>query len=337
YIPTVLEDLYKKYGSDFVAKFFEVNLKYEFEQSETKIETVIPLKNEKIYLCEDSKDDVYYVSENDDKLIINNMMLPCDCMILDEELKGKCIMCKGETTVDDLECPMCQGSGICYMCDGEGKYSLKNFLHQNLVPFDIPVEPIPSRKELEKELTDLNVPDKVHNNLIDYILERDQIAHDEYVKWNKFYQKFFDTKQLPYPANLFPIYIPTVLEDLYNDDEVYISRLLVNDHPRVLAFKENDNIKLELIKIKDMCEMFDESPEIHQNYTQCPCAEETTDGKPLPDCEFCFGTGILICSLCLGTGWTTVAPDPVAPEHIDNPERYKQGVEEFIEIFTEDK
>ncbi len=266
---------------------------------------------------------------------IEDILLPCDCAEMDTG-RGNCPMCGGDGSLDEEEavCPMCDGEGVCPNCEGEGILSVRDMEAAHDHDFGPEEEPLASPEELLKELTEWENPHKeLAGFLADYLFSLDKIYYSNYKKFQEIYRNFFNTEGFDYPHMLFPTYLPAFVGEFsqeedgnfYGTVEMGGEELLLTVAPRKEGF--------EIVAVEVECAMYDNAIELHgDSYLECECVETTADSKPDPECEACFGTGAIVCPICLGLGWIPLAPKSLSPEDIDNPERYRAGVTDLYDL-----
>ncbi len=219
---------------------------------------------------------------------ITDVSYKCYCNSFE---RGQCAICLGEGTGPDGQaCEACQGSGVCLTCKGSGLLTFSGS--------DFPADPFQSPPEapVMPGMSGEEDAPEVHKVLKEFLIGLDLELRHHAQRLFEFYRKHHDTSVHGYP---FMEFFPSMIEEVEEiPDGGWFAYVSVLDEEYRLAVRDV-NGSLTVTEVQFPCEC-QEDPFYDTGI--CECVEEG-GGQPDPDCEACFGTGVILCPICYGEGW----------------------------------
>jgi hypothetical protein len=284
------------------------------------------------YIGLTDKKEKYVIEEKGDEPKIVDILMVCECVL--NEMDEKCGYCEGSGKLDGEECPACEGSGDCPMCGGEGNLTLSEVM-EHVHAHGPEKEPVSKREEiLEGFELEEDVDEKALMSLSSFLFEFDKIFYSYYLSSQKIYDKYFSKDDLEYPSPIYPNYMRSEIQDLFKEGNTYFANVFFMSEAMGLVLHKVDD-EYKIIEMNALCPLFQDDPESHADVLECNCNEVSDNGKPEEDCDQCYGTGKIICPVCLGVNFIPIAPDPLNHEDLQNKNRYIEGVRLMLEAEEE--
>ncbi|MBU1218500.1 hypothetical protein KKF34_05200 [Myxococcota bacterium] len=271
--------------------------------------------------------EIYVLAESAMSYRIVDVKLPCECTTI-EGMTGKCIVCDGDGEIDGSQCPACDGSSACGTCRGSGVISISEIMAEDPIDDELE-EPVMNADELMPELENED-GEKLNRKMAELLYKLDAASYTHFMELRELYNDYFDKEVMGWPIVIFPWYERSFMDEftLEEDDNYYGVYELAGGELLVTLTKDGSDWTIS--RMEAPCNFMETNPQFHGDEAiACGCEETTKSGKPDPECTECFGTGLIFCPLCLGSGWVEVAPKPLRPEDLENADRYIEASKNY--------